>query len=459
MRLLLFSSLSLFLLVQFNHTESKENKVILCYFSSWATYRWSNGKFDNPKLVTLLSVGGWNEGATSYSKMVSTRARRKIFIESTMELLKKHGFDGLDFDWEYPGGRADSPGSPTDRKNYVKLLQELRKALDTAGGLKLTAAVSAGENTINKAYNIPAMGKYMDLINVMTYDYHGWWPGHTFTGHNSPLYGLPEEETNITHPGYHFNSNYSMNYYVQNGAPKEKLLMGFGAYGRGFQLADPNENGFYAKATNGISAGKYTATIGYWGFNEYCELMQTENSQWTLVRDPRVVAPYIYKGNQWFSFDDIQSIKIKSEYILEQGFRGGFVWSIDSDDFLGLCGEGKFPLLTTMNNVLNGGIPTPEPTPEPTTRDPSMPTDTTTPSEPSSATSEEPNTFRPTSIDPGVCTSAGLTSDPKDCNKYYMCIPNVEGGFDSLHQRCDPNLVYNPEAKYCDWLENVPMCS
>ncbi|CAB4063334.1 E3.2.1.14 [Lepeophtheirus salmonis] len=251
-------------------------------------------KKKNSNLITLLSVGGWNEGANKYSKMAALKIRH--------------------FDWEYPGGRLGSQGSPEDKVNYVKLIKELRTALDKAGRLKLTAAVSAGKNTIDKGYDVQAMGMYMDYINVMTYDYHGWWGGHHFTG-----------------------------------APKDKLLMGMGAYGRGFILNDARKNGFYARAMNGIED-----SVGFWGFNEYCEKMKSSKSQWTLVRNPYTVAPYSYNGNKWFGFDDKESIRVKSQYILDQGFGGGFSWSIDTDDFLGLCGQGNFPLVSTMKEVLMG---------------------------------------------------------------------------------------------------------
>ena len=132
--------------------------------------------------------------------------KRQKFISSTIALIKKHNFDGLDLDWEYPGwlrqqkrtlcsdsdnspdwifftllgGRSDSPGSSEDYKNYITLLKEIRTAFDETEGqrLLLTAAVSAGQSTIDKGYDVAAMAPLMDLINVMTYDYHGWWPGH-----------------------------------------------------------------------------------------------------------------------------------------------------------------------------------------------------------------------------------------------------------------------------------------
>ena len=55
--------------------------------------------------------------------MAKTAERRATFIASTVDMVKEHGFDGLDLDWEYPGGRSDSPGAPEDKANFASLLR------------------------------------------------------------------------------------------------------------------------------------------------------------------------------------------------------------------------------------------------------------------------------------------------------------------------------------------------
>ena len=37
---------------------------------------------------------------------------------------------------------------------------------------------------------------------------------------------------------------------------------------------------------------------------------------------------------------------------MAEGMAGIMVWSVDTDDFLGSCGKGRFPLLTSINQAL-----------------------------------------------------------------------------------------------------------
>ena len=60
----------------------------------------------------------------------------------------------------------------------------------------------------------------------------------------------------------------------------------------------------------------------------------------------------MHKGVKWVSYDDQQSIRIKSHFAYQQGLAGVMTWSIDTDDFRGKCGGPPYPLLRTINNAL-----------------------------------------------------------------------------------------------------------
>ena len=57
--------------------------------------------------------------------------------------------------------------------------------------LLLTAAVSAGADTVRGGYDVPAVAAYVDFLNIMSYDFHGKWEPKT--GHNAPLFALSSE--------------------------------------------------------------------------------------------------------------------------------------------------------------------------------------------------------------------------------------------------------------------------
>ncbi|XP_011933777.1 PREDICTED: oviduct-specific glycoprotein isoform X4 [Cercocebus atys] len=148
----------------------------------------------NRELKTLLSIGGWNFGTSRFTTMLSTFANREKFIASVISLLRTHDFDGLDLFFLYPGLR----GSPMhDRWTFLFLIEELlfafrKEALLTMRPrLLLSAAVSGVPHIVQTSYDVRFLGRLLDFINVLSYDLHGSW--EKFTGHNSPLFSLPED--------------------------------------------------------------------------------------------------------------------------------------------------------------------------------------------------------------------------------------------------------------------------
>ena len=277
---------------------SSHDKVVICYWGTWANYRPKQGKFvadnvdgslcthliysfagldttnwniktldawldleDNyglkgfkkatdlrlkyPHLKVMIAIGGWNEGSQKYSEMAGDDTKRGKFVNSTVEFLKKYSFDGLDLDWEYPGKRG---GSASDKKNFIKLIKELREAFNEDKFL-LTAAIGAAKGTIDISYDVAAMYKYLDFVNVMCYDYHGKWDKKT--GHNAPLKARPDE----TGDDVYFNLEFTINYLLEKGAIPEKTVLGVPLYGRAFLLSNQKNNRIGAPASDNSFAG------------------------------------------------------------------------------------------------------------------------------------------------------------------------------------------------------------
>ncbi|KAL2712674.1 acidic mammalian chitinase-like isoform X1 [Vespula squamosa] len=466
--------------VAFVATVTAEKKIV-CYFGSWAVYRPEAGKFNiadidpqlcthiiytfiginrdgtikvldpwqdlpdnygkngfgkfnelrknNPKVKTMIAIGGWNEGSVKYSNVAANPTLRAKFVNSVIEFLKKYGFNGFDVDWEYPNQRG---GKPADKENFVTLLKELREEFDKHGFL-LSAAVGATENSSHQSYIIPEISKHLHFINLMAYDLHGSW--ESTTGINSPLYAKKDATGNNAK----LTVDASVKYWLAQGAPPEKLILGVPFYGRSFTLKNVQQHAVGSPTTGAGIAGPYTRESGMLGYNEICT--QLQNGKWNIVYDNEQRVPYAYNGNQWVGYDNVQSIKEKAEYAKANGLGGAMLWSIETDDFHGACGE-KYPLLKILNNVLRDGPPLNSTT---TPTETSTPTETVTPSKTTKSTS-------PPSKD--ICTREGFIRDPNDCSKFYHC-RLVDGHYLVSKFQCPDGLVFDPTILSCNYQDKV----
>lgn len=162
-------------------------------------------------------------------------------------------------------------GPASDKQGFAALVKELRAEFTPRGWL-LSSAVSPSKTVIDNAYDVPSLSRDFDWIGVMTYDYHGHWDKKT--GHVAPF--TTHSEADVVY----FNTNYTLNYWIQLGADPAKLILGVPLYGQSFTLENPNNNGLNAPAKGTGQAGEFTRQAGFLAYyevriNEYSSLGQS----------------------------------------------------------------------------------------------------------------------------------------------------------------------------------------
>lgn len=255
----------------------------------------------HPHLKVSFSIGGWGTDDL-FQAVVTDRRKVNAFVDSCVELLLKHGFDGIDIDWEYPK-------TPAQGHQLLFLLSQLRLALDQLQpGLILSAAVSGVEENICNL-NVPEMDQLLDYWNVMCYDFTGSsWSERT--GYHSNLFGDNGDSSLC--------ADSMMKAYLKRGATNHKLLLGMPLYGRKFYgVSNPNIGQPFNK-----NLCKDEGTI------EYKKLPIGRERY-----DPRKVGAFCYdeKEHMFVTYDSIETVKVKAAYVASNKFGGGFFWDSAGD--------------------------------------------------------------------------------------------------------------------------------
>lgn len=284
-------------------------------------------------LKLLMCLTGPNE---AFSTLVSSSANIAGLSEASYAYLKKYSIDGLDIDWEFPTWSADARS--TDRNRFPLLLKTLREQFGSS--LLLTVAVS-GPPTISKAaYDASSFNRYVDLVQVMNYDFHIFSYFHPFVGFNAPLRRIRAELGVVGK----MNSEASMHTWAEMGLWRNKTIFGIPTYGRGFRLVNWRVNKPYSMATGPVD--------DITNYPQICSLVK-KRSVYTYVWSESAASPYLHGTDKlWLSFEDVRSVKAKANYAKSLEIAGIMVYHIGSDDVYGTCGNGTFPLLTAIKEVL-----------------------------------------------------------------------------------------------------------
>ncbi|TNY18602.1 chitinase, partial [Rhodotorula diobovata] len=292
----------------------------------------------------VFSLGGWS-GSIHFSSLVDSGTKRASLASKVQAFMTKWGFEGVDLDWEYPNGVGIGCNAVNkdDSAHLLSFLKVLRQKLGTSK--LITAAVStegfAGPDGSPLA-SFAEYGKYLDYVNLMTYDIAGSWS--PTTGPNAPLRKCKSDSSVQT----------AVKLWTGRGFPAAKVLLGIPAYAISFTTSSSTLkeievsggkwrskayqawDGVVPKGAPGDSNAPYTdecgtktaAKDGSKGLNGY-----------TRYYDDCAQTPFLFNPSKkhYISYDDAQSARVKTSYAMREGL-GGVCVSLFACFFLSLDG-------------------------------------------------------------------------------------------------------------------------
>lgn len=385
------------------------------HFGALATAKAKHG------VKTLISIGGWAETGGHFGPdgnrvadggfyTMTTNADGSInhagiqtFADSAVAMMRQYKFDGLDIDYEYPTSMSGA-GNPDDKafaeprrphlmKSYHELMRVLREKLDHASaqdGIHYMLTIAApSSGYLLRGMETMSITKYLDYVNIMSYDLHGAWNDHV--GHNAALYDTGKDSELAQWNVYgtaayggigYLNTDWAYHYF-RGSMPAGRINIGVPYYTRGWQNVTGGENGLWGRAplpnqsqcAAGTGEGeKNNCGYGAVGIDNMWhdkdaagnEMGAGSNPMWHAmnlargiygsytaaygldpVNDPQdklvgaytrhydnvAVAPWLWNAEKkvFLSTEDKESIETKANYVMDKGIGGIMFWELAGD--------------------------------------------------------------------------------------------------------------------------------
>jgi chitinase len=195
----------------------------------------------------------------------------------------------------------------------------------------VTSAMYGGQGA-NK-YNAGVSCQYMDYVHLMTYDLND-------PKISTHLTALRTRKGATDYPYYtNISAESTVEHYVAQGVPKEKLVIGGAFYGKRYDLAAEGNEFLYQRPT------KDAYTVTYRNIkNDVLSKIDSNDSSIKVIRkwDQFAQAPYLciyfynadgsVRERAFITYDDKESIKLKTEYVVSEGLGGIMFWQLSEED-------------------------------------------------------------------------------------------------------------------------------
>lgn len=274
-------------------------------------------KENNPSTRMVLAIGGY--GADGFSD-AAMDGNRYLFTESIIQTVKELGLDGVDIDWEYPAFHAwnTQKSRPEDTQNFTSLMKELRDKLYRlpykSKGYLLTFAAGT-QDWYFQNVEVKKVEKYVDYINVMSYDLIGKWSDTT--GFNANLYMDRQKKSKMS-------VDQIIGMYLDHGIESKKLLLGIPAYSYAWKDVKSGTDGAFSLGKS-IDIDRVDLTY------KTIQRSYLNKNGYKRYFDNQAKTAYLYNGNTFITYEDPEALIEKVKYIEKHDLGGAMVWEYSQD--------------------------------------------------------------------------------------------------------------------------------
>lgn len=276
-----------------------------------ASFAWSTSAAVNAAFSNSVNVHFCATMFSGHSTFWASSTAQQTFITNAINLLNSRGAHGLNIDFEGMGSADKTP--------FKNFMINLSTQLKTANpNYKLTMALYAVE--WSSTFDIPALVPYVDDFIIMGYDYY--YAGSASAGPTAPLYNF---ETS-----YDRTLSRSITYYLNQGVPASKLLLGLPYYGR--EWGTVNNTVPSSVITPTSVPGAFTASRTYSYIRNNPATYSVTNKYW----DANSYTPYYtYQSSGYWRqcfIDDDYSMRRKFDMVNQRSLGGIGIWALGYDN-------------------------------------------------------------------------------------------------------------------------------
>jgi spore germination protein YaaH len=269
-------------------------------------------KAHDEKLPVMPLIALFNK--KNFHQLAGDVRAQDLMNEALVRECKLHGYSGFQFDFENV--------SWTDKDGLTALVKRSAEALHKSG-LQLTIATvpnapgyPEGKGGFGKwiftdwrgAYDIAEIGKYVDLVCLMTYDQQTRW---TMPG---PVAGWGWTVENLE--------------YALKVVPREKLSLGIPLYGYHWYTGAPNVD----KATGEEKPNQSADYINALDAIQLADAYNNGKIEWDAADHSAYFYFYREQMREWVYFTDLHTFKDRYELTEKSGLEGFCSWVLGAED-------------------------------------------------------------------------------------------------------------------------------